>query len=487
MILLVLASVASAASLRATVEVTDQGTTLVDAVVVGGQVPSAPGPLQVVDASGRVLATAAVPEPRVRSVLSPDGSHDTVWLHSALIRVDVPWPEAATELRLGEGVVVPRVPPPAQAIEVQVSGSSQERLDMLFLGDGYTAGQLDRFAADVERMRSYILSIEPYGAYTGLFNVWRIDASSAQSGASHAGGPTRDTAYDCTYDCGGIERLICCDDSKVMADAAAVPGVDGIIVLVNDPQYGGSGGFNYATAYTGADYGPQVAAHELGHSLVGLWDEYSYGVTSPEYVSPNCAHDPDDVPWTDWLSEPEVDAFAECSYTNYWRPTEEGCMMRTLQDDYCPVCREHVVESIYEHLPGLIASVDPEPGTHHVLTEGDELRIEPVYLGPDDGSLVYSWLVDGHELSTGASFALDGCAGRSGELTLEVMDPTPWVRTDDKGVLHDEATWTFETAGDCEPDLVELAELCGCSSSGTGTAAWLALLLAPLGLRRRCG
>ena len=84
---------------------------------------------------------------------------------------------------------------------------------------------------------------------------------------------------------------------------AAVPDTNGILVVVNDPTYGGSGGFNYAVSYNGAHDGHEVATHELGHALVGLWDEYSYGYDQ-EGSGPNCAVDPGG----DWEAQPEAPA-----------------------------------------------------------------------------------------------------------------------------------------------------------------------------------
>ena len=62
-------------------------------------------------------------------------------------------------MALGADVLLPRVPPPGTATAVIESGDSTERLDMVFLGDGYTADELANFAADVDRMAAYMLSI----------------------------------------------------------------------------------------------------------------------------------------------------------------------------------------------------------------------------------------------------------------------------------------------------------------------------------------
>ena len=463
-------STALAASLSVVIEIQPEGATLVDAVLLQSDAPSTEGPVQVRDAEGNVLATAGWDHALHRSVVYPDGGGDAVTLTSGAVRIRVPWPDGATQVTLGDVALPPRTAPPAEAL--QLSGDSTDRLDMVFLGDGYTVEQQDDYAADVDTIVNYLLSIDPYGAYTGLFNIWRIDTVSNESGASHyeqGQNLERDTAYGCFYGCGGIDRLLCCDDSKVMgAVNQEVPQADGVLVLVNDPTYGGAGGFNYATSYNG-DVGTLVAAHEIGHSLVGLWDEYSYGYATSVGDGPNCAADPDDPPWPQWLDEPGVGAFSTCSYTNYHRPTDADCMMNTLQDDYCPVCREQAVLAIYAAVPDLILNVTQEGDT---LSLPVDLEVEAI--GPDSGELDVVWSVDGVEVASGAAATVPCVAGET--LTVTVRDPTPWVRLDEDDLLQAQRSWPLNP---CEPaDSGDTGAApntptpCGC---GTPAAPWMGL------------
>jgi len=104
----------------------------------------------------------------------------SIW---SLTRVEVPWPEGATGLRLGGVTWTPRTARirAGDPIQVLYSGPDDERLDLVFLGDGYTQAELGRFAADVDGVVDHLLSLEPYGQYAGLFNVWRVDTASATS------------------------------------------------------------------------------------------------------------------------------------------------------------------------------------------------------------------------------------------------------------------------------------------------------------------
>lgn len=468
---LVTALSASGATVRVTVAWEADGPQLVSAVRTDGDaVGSVPGDLELVDGAGRVVGSAAIPDPRIRSVVTPDGG-ETVVLPRAIARFTVSWPEGAAGLRLRGKTTTPRPAPPTAATLVHDGGPPDERLDLVILGDGYTADQQDAFAEDVRAVVDYLLSIEPYDRYADLLNVWQVSTASNQTGVSHAGDP-RNTAFGCAYDCAGIERLVCCDDADVLqAVDRSVPDADGILVLLNDAEYGGSGGFTYATAYVGEPDGVQVAAHELGHSLVGLWDEYSYGV-SGSGEGPNCSRDPEGS-WDAWL--PQVGSFPECSFLELYRPTDEGCMMRTLQDGYCPVCRERVVLAMHEGLPGLIRSTDPAPG--EVPAETAAITVET---RSDPARLTFSWTMDGAEVSSSPTLDLE-CSGLQGEVSLHVTDDTRWVRTDPEGKLADDAgPWVVHAERCARPEPAPAS--CGCrTGAGGGWSVALMLLL----VRRR--
>jgi len=499
-------------ALELTVEVDAQGARVLSARPVA----SLPDPvrkgvetLQLLGHDGASLGSASLPDPRIRSSIpmpgTEDVAHSSVSLASGIVVVRVPWTGVAVaEARFrGRDVVVPPLsamgsqgrsstslprPPPGDAVLLQDSGPSSDRLDLVFLGDGYTEDQLGDYARDVDRMTGYLLSIEPYGAYSDLFNVWRVDVVSNDSGASHfetGRNDAADTALGCYYGCGGIDRLTCCDDSTVMSLVGdTVPGADGIMVLINDDTYGGSGGFNYATSYVGFDFGTQVAAHELGHSLIGLWDEYGYGGTGSG-DGPNCTSDPDGN-WDSWKGVNGIDAYPECSWSNLYRPTDDNCMMRTLSDDYCSVCRQEAVREIYRRMPGLVASLNPPPDPKLVVDAGGtrtgDVTIEVTTHAPER-SLDFEWRLGGDVVGDDPTFDVS-CAGLEGELTLTVQDPTPWVRDDPEGLLNqDVGPWRIRS-GRCEDTVVDkTAEALGCQAAPA--PASLGALLGLLALLRR--
>ncbi len=446
-------SAAQAGTVIATVHLDDDGPRLVDLVHASGPADPLPqgGDLHVLDEDGRVLAGFGLPDGlRERSVVYPEGGGAEATLAATLIRVRLDWPGTAKTVSVQDLALSPVVRPPAPdgAVEVSVSGEADERLDMLFLADGYTEDELDTFADDVDRLSSYLIEVPPFDDYTGLVNVWRVDSVSNESGSGESGTP-KDTAYGCYYHCGGIERLLCCNDSKVVNGINNnLPDADGVLVVVNSTKYGGAGGTTYGTSYTGT-YGEQVAAHEIGHSLIGLWDEYSYGYSGSGADGPNCSSADDGSAWEHWLDVEGVDAYEVCSFTNFYRATNNACMMNSLQDQYCPVCAELVVQQIYKRLPSLIVDPVPAEDAFSMDPESDQ-SFSATVLGPDDGSMELLWTKNGETAGAGETLDLEGCSADF-ELTLTVRDPTEYVRVDDDGDLEDNHTWTV-TCGDLGGD-----------------------------------
>jgi len=82
------------------------------------------------------------------------------------------------------------------------NGPSDNRIDIVFVGDGYTAAEQPKFVTDVERAVEYYFEFEPYKDYASYFNVRAIELNSNESGADHpSDNIERDTALDATYDC----------------------------------------------------------------------------------------------------------------------------------------------------------------------------------------------------------------------------------------------------------------------------------------------
>src|SRR5215210_4672570 len=149
------------------------------------------------------------------------------------------------------------------------NGDPANRVDIVILGDGYTAAEMSKYQSDIQQFVQSMFQQEPLKEYQRFFNVHRIDVVSAESGSDHPeNGTSRNTAFDSTYNCGGIQRLICANTSKVNTvafNSLAPTQIDLILLIVNDPVYGGSGG-QIAIASTNSA-AVELVLHESGHTF----------------------------------------------------------------------------------------------------------------------------------------------------------------------------------------------------------------------------
>ena len=342
-----------------------------------------------------------------------------------------------------------------ELIEFQISGDSELRQDVVFLGDGYTELERDQFIADVETVLAYLGTVTPYDRYLPLLNVFGVYYPSVENGADHLEANPQtysNTVMDCHFGAFGIDRLLDCNASTVIALAGYAPGDDVRIVLVNDSAYGGSGGAEYAVASASPEMG-MLVAHEMAHTDGQLADEYSYGYPSggTETELPNCHWDPDLVPWAGWieLDSPGVGAFEECSFTDYYRPTEAACTMHTLQDAFCVVCREQLMRRIYRHVDTILTGSSAGPAAE--LEPGDDLELWVVTLDLGGDPVSVRWeRDDGAVLGTGPNLNVPASALRDGTNTVtayvEDLVGFSYFVGDEPAPLDEDVSWTVDVA-----------------------------------------
>ncbi|XVS64074.1 M64 family metallopeptidase [Actinosynnema sp. CA-299493] len=282
-------------------------------------------------------------------VFSPDGT---------ISRTPVP---VAVETRAAPGEVA------ADVVAIQETGPPDQRFDLVFVGDGYTAGEIAVFHEHVVDKWAELSAVEPFKSHRQYFNVWQVDVVSDESGVDHdpALGADRDTALDMGFWCQGrdtqTERLLCVNQTKAAQFAALAPQADQVIALGNTAKYGGAGG-GVATAAGANDQAGQIAVHELGHSIGGLADEYDYpydryGGDEPAEV--NVTADPTGAKWSAHLGQASPDggvvgAFEGARYhkSGLYRPTDNS-IMRTLGREFNLVGRDAMVEAFRAKVPEL--------------------------------------------------------------------------------------------------------------------------------------
>jgi hypothetical protein len=345
---------------------------------------------------------------------------------------------------------------------IRNNGNPQNRVDIAILGDGYTAAELPKYKTDVQTFLDGIFAQEPFKEYQSYFNVYRIDVTSNQSGADHPEkGVFVDTALDATYNCNGIQRLICVDVTKVNTIVTNTLGAsqhDVTLVIVNDPEYGGSGGA-IAVASTEASV-VELILHEEGHSFGLLGDEYG-GPPPPacdNSVEPPQANVTKEtqralIKWNAWIdpatpiptttTTPGVPGLYEGSGycdTGLYRPTNAS-KMRLLGNPYEQINIEQLLRRIYNFTSPLDSSTPA--ASDLALAQGQTQAFSVSTPTPFTHTLTVKWSVDGQQQATGSTFVLN-----SGPLTIgnhtvvvSINDPTPFVRSDPNQVLVTQKTW----------------------------------------------
>lgn len=354
---------------------------------------------------------------------------------------------------------------------IQETGPRDKRVNMVFIGDGYTAAEKSTFLEHARLFSKGVVEDLPLTGYAKYFNVYAIFVPSAQSGADI---PTlrleRDTYFDARYD-STLGRLLVIDFAKGFSVIdKLVPERDIPVAIVNSNQYGGSGG-PIAVANFGA---PEIIAHEVQHSFSGLGDEYDYAGVDP-WEAPNTTRKTDrkEIPWTHWISDdtpvptPETPAYASlmglfegAAYNakGWYRP-KQNCRMRENGRPFCSACSEAILLQVYDRVSPLDSAL-PAAGVLNAPAAPITLRV--VTKQPTTHDIKVEWVVDGtvNPTLTGTVFN-QALAGGRHRVTARISDPSPLVRKDPYKVLQDSASWEVvvgpaSLSGDAGRDAISL-------------------------------
>jgi hypothetical protein len=165
---------------------------------------------------------------------------------------------------------------PGPLLELQKMGDSAQKVDLLLLGDGYTAGERNKFENDARRFIEMLFSTSPFREHRKDFNVWGLCPAAAESGISRPSSAIhRRSPLGATYDTFGTERYVLTTENRTLRDVASFAPYEFIEILLNGATYGGGGIFNqYATVAIDNAWAAYVGVHEFGHQFAGLADEY---------------------------------------------------------------------------------------------------------------------------------------------------------------------------------------------------------------------
>ena len=370
--------------------------------------------------------------------------------------------------------------PAATVATVVNNGDPARRIDMVILGDRYTAGEMDKFRNDVNLIVAQFQSQSPWKEYWSYINVHRVEVVSPSNTEA---GPLGSNLTN--------GRCWFANTTAVNNYAATAPDNEIRYVLVNSTTYGGCAtyggiavGYNGSTTNTG-----WVAVHETGHQFGLLADEYNYGggdtYTGGEPSEPNATTNLNrsTTKWARWIDAAtpiptptsyttSVGLFDGCKYWVHGisRP-KNNCMMKALYQPNCEVCREQVVKRFYAMEGNPVDGIVSSSGSFSVPKNGTTsltvAEIAPHALG-------YSWYVDGAPKGSGSALTFNGADYATGSHTVKIVvtDLTPFVRGAALNGSYERAisVTTATTTSPIEAIRVSATSLNVLSGLGTGYA-----------------
>ena len=201
-----------------------------------------------------------------------------------------------------------------QVTPIEYNGDPAIKVDLLLLGDGYTAEEKDAFLEKARQLTEVLFSTPPFMARRRDFNIWALAPVAAESGISRPStGLYRDSPLGATYDAFRSERYVLTMENKTLRRIASSAPYDFIEILTNSDTYGGGGIYGlYSTAAANSEWADYLFVHEFGHHFAGLADEYytsSVAYEPPEEIrepfEPNVTAllDPDNLKWKHLVAE----------------------------------------------------------------------------------------------------------------------------------------------------------------------------------------
>lgn len=252
------------------------------------------------------------------------------------------------------------------------AGDSKDKIDIVFIPEGYTRNQMKQFRKDcIESMES-IFRHKPFDLLKDKFNFIAVEFPSKHSGVSIPKNKDwKNTAVGSHFDTFYSERYLTTSNIKKLYDILDGIPCESIIILANTDEYGGGGIYNnyMLSASRGPAY-KSVIVHEFGHSFAGLADEYYY---DDQYVT---MYPADIEPWeqnittmVDFASKwqdmlPEgthiptiadgkeiytkVGVYEGAGYQSkgVFRPVQDCRMKSNQAPGFCPVCQRAITKLI---------------------------------------------------------------------------------------------------------------------------------------------
>ena len=264
---------------------------------------------------------------------------------------------------------------------IQKTRSDTENMVVVVCGEGYTKSQQGKFINDVKRLWQDAMKYEPYRSYADRFNVYAL-CTASESSFDNGGSTFFDVIID-KYNspvisnnlhgsqwknhiferCIGPEFIEKIHDAhiKKTTDPNTIPSdseykpyyyvhdyIAQFAMVVNTTNdFGGAYnnheyGFHYFISPSDSYRASKTFAHEFGHGLLGLGDEYSGGylLDDKELESLNLSsvEDPEKIKWRQLLGFRNTYTCRN-AYGSKMLVSSYECIMRDTNYQFCEVCR----------------------------------------------------------------------------------------------------------------------------------------------------
>lgn len=237
-----------------------------------------------------------------------------------------------------------------------------------------------------------------------------------------------------SYDIGGTHRCVYTNSLNKVTQVLStnVPDYDIALVIGNDSEYGGCGGsIGVLSSHVQA---PDVAVHELGHSFGKLADEYWFA-GSGEAPNKTKTSDVATIRWKNWLGTDNVGSYPYTESSSWYRP-HQSCEMRYLNQKFCRVCREALIEKIH----GLQNPIDSfTPSNTSAVSSASSMSFSVKLILPIPNTLKNKWILNGVNVGTDSeSLTITDAQLKTGnnQLLFTVVDNTSFVRVDNHDTTH---------------------------------------------------
>lgn len=249
-------------------------------------------------------------------------------------------------------------------------GKDNECYIIVFMGDGFTQNEQEKFFEVATTTTKNLLKLEPFSSFRNQINVYAISTISNESGVSELWGDFKRDTYlqvarlgnNVKFGEEGGKRAIALKEEleKTLGNNATIGTIH---VVCNFYDHFGAS-VNSLWSFSSLDEnfpGGEPAIHELGHSIGNLGDEYNV-----KGEKPNTSEKKNDVPWKNFLGYKGIGVVHNDNQSapDKYIPSNSCIMKDPGHSAFCEVCKHSLAvrmsSSLYRENPNPVYVAEPE-------------------------------------------------------------------------------------------------------------------------------